>query len=38
MREIVDPYIRLSTAHPVERREEWRKWKKWGIGCWIKMV
>ncbi len=24
------PYIRLSTSHPILRRQEWRPWKKLG--------
>ncbi|MBP2661708.1 MAG: polymerase beta domain protein region [Firmicutes bacterium] len=27
---MIVPYIRLSTSHPVLRRQEWRPWKKLG--------
>jgi len=27
---VIVPYIRLSTSHPVLRRQEWRPWKKLG--------
>jgi predicted nucleotidyltransferase len=27
---VIAPYIRLSTSHPILRRQEWRPWKKLG--------